>query len=64
MTEEVNKWIWGTKKPIEKIKNENTNESSIRPIVIGNLRNLKLTYINEAEIETKIDDISNIFKIT
>jgi hypothetical protein len=51
------------KKAIEKIKNENINESNINPIVIGSLSNLKLIYINAAEIETSIDDISNIFII-
>ena len=36
------------------MKNENINDNNINPIVMGNLRNLKLIYINEADIEILI----------
>ena len=49
------------KNPNKKIKNDKTKESNINPMVIGSLRNLKLIYINKAEIETKSEEISKIF---
>ena len=55
--------IDGKEKPIKKIKSDKINERSINPIVIGNLRNLKFRYIKPADIVTKREDVSNIFKL-
>ena len=57
----VKTWILGIKELVKNINNDKTRESSIRPIVIGNFRNLKFKYISAAEIVTKIEDISNMF---
>ena len=51
----------GEKYPTIKIKNDNINDKSITPIVIGILISLKFKYINAAETLTNKDDISNIF---
>ena len=51
----------GNINPAKKMNNDKKRDKSIRPIVIGSLRNLKLTYIKTADIVTRIEDISNIF---
>ena len=47
-----------------KERNEKIKESIITPIVIGILMNLKLINIKAADIDTRIDDISNMLILT